>query len=65
MKLAEIKALTTAELQERLQVVEAEYTQKCVNHAVSPLDNPADLRRMRRTIAQMKTVLRERELNNN
>lgn len=65
MKLAEIKALTTAELQERLQVVETEYTQKCVNHAVSPLDNPADLRRTRRTIAQMKTVLRERELNNN
>ncbi|KGN84405.1 MULTISPECIES: 50S ribosomal protein L29 [unclassified Porphyromonas] len=65
MKLAEIKALTTAELQERIVAEEAAYTQKCVNHAVSPVDNPAEIRRMRRGIAQMKTILRERELNNN
>lgn len=65
MKLAEIKALTTAELQERLVAEEAAYNQKCINHAVSPVDNPAEIRKMRRGIAQIKTILRERELNNN
>ncbi len=44
---------------------EAAYNKKCIDHAVTPADNPAEIRRMRRTIAQMKTILRERELNNN
>lgn len=65
MKLAEIKALTTPELQERVVAEEAAYYKKCIDHAVTPADNPAEIRRMRRTIAQMKTILRERELNNN
>ena len=65
MKLAEIKALTTPELQERVVAEEAAYNKKCIDHAVPPADNPAEIRRMRRTIAQMKTILRERELNNN
>ena len=65
MKLAEIKALTTPELQERVVAEEAAYNKTCIDHAVTPADNPAEIRRMRRTIAQMKTILRERELNNN
>ena len=65
MKLAEIKALTTPELQERVVAEEAAYNKNCIDHAVTPADSPAEIRRMRRTIAQMKTILRERELNNN
>ena len=65
MKLAEIKALTTPELQERVVAEEAAYNKKCIDQDVTPADNPAEIRRMRRTIAQMKTILRERELNNN
>lgn len=64
MKLAEIKALTTAELQERIVAEEANYNQLCINHAVTPVDSPASIRATRRMIAQLKTVLRERELNN-
>lgn len=64
MKLAEIKELTTAELKERLANEERNYAQKRINHAVSPLDKPSEIREYRRMIAQMKTVLRERELNN-
>ena len=65
MKLAEIKALTTPELQARVVAEEAAYNKKCIDHAVTPSDNPVEIRRMRRSIAQMKTILRERELNNN
>lgn len=64
MKIAEIKALTTSELQERLVAETNAYDEKRINHAVSPLDRPSDLRDRRRMIAQMQTELRERELNN-
>jgi ribosomal protein L29 len=65
MKLAEIKALTTPELQERVVAEEAAYDKKRIDHAVTPADNPAAIHQLRRSIAQMKTILRERELNNN
>ncbi|GAD05003.1 50S ribosomal protein L29 [Porphyromonas crevioricanis] len=64
MKIAEIKELSTSELQERLAAVSAEYNQMRINHSVSPLDNPAQLTKLRRTIARMKTVLTERNNNN-
>lgn len=63
MKIAEIKELATKELQERLDAEVSAYDQMRINHAVSPLDSPAELRRQRRMIAQMRTVLRQRELN--
>ncbi|MDR4008934.1 50S ribosomal protein L29, partial [Bacteroides sp.] len=47
--------------------VEAEvtnYNQMVLNHSISPLDNPAQIKQLRRTIARMKTELRQRELNN-
>lgn len=65
MKLAELKALSTEELQERLLSEEAAYNKKCIDHAVSPVDSPASLRTQRRAIAQIKTILRERQLSNN
>lgn len=63
MKIAEIKELATKELQERLDAEVAAYDQMRINHAVSPLDSSAKLKHQRRMIAQMKTVLRQRELN--
>lgn len=63
MKIAEIKELATKELQERLDAEVAAYDQMRINHAVSPSDSPAKLKHQRRMIAQMKTVLRQRELN--
>ncbi len=63
MKVAEIKELTTAELAERIQTEQANYKQMLLNHAVSPLENNAQIRIARRNIARLKTVLRQRELN--
>lgn len=63
MKIAEIKELATNELAERIQTEEANYTQMLLNHSVSPLENPAQIKAVRRNIARMKTVLRQRELN--
>jgi large subunit ribosomal protein L29 len=64
MKIAEIRQLSAQELAERLQAEEAQYTQMKLNHSITPLENPAQIKAARRTIAKMKTVLREIELNN-
>lgn len=64
MKTAEIKELSTSDLVERIAAEVAGYDQMVINHAVSPLENPAQIKQLRRTIARMKTELRQRELNN-
>ncbi len=64
MKKEEIREMATADLTERLAQMEKEYLQSRMNHAVSPLDNPAQLTADRRMIARVKTELRMRELNN-
>ncbi|EJW92398.1 50S ribosomal protein L29 [gut metagenome] len=63
MKIAEIRQLSAAELAERIETEVANYNQMLLNHSISPLENPAQIKAARRTIARMKTVLREIELN--
>ena len=63
MKTREIKELTTAEIQDRFVAEKENLTRMTLNHAISPLDNPALIRETRRTIARLATELRQRELN--
>ncbi len=63
MKIAEIRELSTAELKERVETEVTRYAQMKLNHAISPLENPEELKKLRRTIARMKSELRSRELN--
>ncbi len=62
MKVAEIKEMATADLQERIQTEKANYSQMLLNHAVSQLENNSQIKAARRNIARMMTVLRQREL---
>lgn len=64
MKIAEIRELSTKELLERVDAEVSAYDQMVINHSISPMDNPAQIKQKRRMIARMKTELRERELNN-
>ena len=64
MKIAEIREINTKELVERIEAEVAGYNQMELNHSISPLDNPAQIKQLRRTIARMKSELRQRELNN-
>ena len=64
MKIAEIREIPAEELVERIQTEVANYNQMVLNHSISPLENPAQIKDLRKTIARMKTVLRQRELNN-
>ena len=63
MKIAEIREISTNELAERIQTEVANYNQMVLNHSISPLENPAQIKKLRRTIARMKAELRQRELN--
>ena len=62
MKIAEIRQIPVNELAERTNAEVAKYNQMLLNHSISPLENPAQIKEQRRTIAKMKTVLRENEL---
>ena len=64
MKIAEIRELTTADLKERVETESANLHQMLLNHAISPLEDPSQIKKLRKTIARMLTILRERELNN-
>ena len=63
MKIAEIREIATNELAERIEAEGANYNQMVLNHSISPLDNPAQIKKLRRTIARMKAELHQRELN--
>ena len=62
MKAKEIKELTTAEIAERLDAEKAKLNNMKLNHTISPLDNPLQIREARKTIARLATELRQREL---
>ena len=63
MKTKEFKGLETKELAEKLETEVAKYNQMKLNHAITPLENPSQIKAARRDIARMKTELRQRELN--
>ena len=63
MKTREIKELTTKEIQEQLDTNKEILVRMALNHSISPLDNPLQIKAMRRTIAKMATELRQREIN--
>jgi large subunit ribosomal protein L29 len=64
MKIAEIKELSTRELQERIEAETVNLEQKKINHSISPLDSPAVITKARKDLARMKTEMRQRELKN-
>lgn len=64
MKIKEVRELETNDLVERIDAEVAKYNQMKLNHAITPMENPSEIKATRRDIARMKTVLRERELNN-
>jgi len=65
MKYAEIKALTTPELVERLKEEKNQLTKLRFTHAVTELENPRKLETSRRLIARYLTELnvRRNEIN--
>ncbi|GAB6011829.1 50S ribosomal protein L29 [Viscerimonas tarda] len=63
MKIAEVRELSGKELLERIDAERAALDQMIINHSVSPLDSPAEIKKKRRTIARMLTVLSQSKVN--
>lgn len=61
MKIKELRQLPTEELKIQLRDAQEELANLKFQHALRQLDNPLRLRTLRRDIARLKTLLRERE----
>jgi large subunit ribosomal protein L29 len=62
MKSKEIRELTTKELLARLKDEKDHHTRMLLNHAVSAIESSSQIKETRRTIARLKTILRERQI---
>ena len=61
MKISEVREMSIADLQDRIGVEKANLDTMKINHAVSPLENTSEIKKLRRDIARMMTVLAQNQ----
>ena len=64
MKNSKIKEMSSPELEKELSELKSELFKLRFSLATNGLDNPLKVREVRKDIARIKTILRERELKN-
>lgn len=57
MKKADIKNLNAEDIQNKLNEVKADFNKMKLAHSISPIENPIQIRDMRKTIARLQTEL--------
>ena len=62
MKINEIKDLTNEELNQKLEELKAELFNLRFQHATNQLDNTAQIAQVKRDIARVMTIQREKQL---
>ncbi len=62
MKQVDIKDLSVDDLTEKYAEQNDALNKLKLSHAVSPIENPMQIKQVRRTVARLKTELRKREL---
>ncbi|MCG8501902.1 MAG: 50S ribosomal protein L29 [Firmicutes bacterium] len=62
MKPNKVRELTSVELEQKLTELKAELFNLRFQHATNQLENPMRIKEVKKTIARVKTTLREREL---
>jgi len=62
MKASELREKNQAELENELRELKAELFKLRFQHVTNQLGNPMELNRVKRDIARVKTVMRQREL---
>ena len=60
MKSAEIKDISLKDLQDRIETEKAQLAKLQVQHAVFPVSDPSIIKKNRRDIARMLTILRQK-----
>ena len=64
MKIKEIRELTTEELLNKIEELKEELFNLRFANATGNLEKPSRIHEIRKTIARIKMVIREREINN-
>ncbi|MDD4430340.1 MAG: 50S ribosomal protein L29 [Bacteroidales bacterium] len=65
MKAKEVRELTTKEIMERVDAETDRLNTLTLQHSISPLDNPVQIKESRRLIARLRTILVERNKEQN
>ena len=63
MEISSLRKLSNEELQKKIIETKEELFTKRMQHASGMLEKPVQLKQLRRDIARMKTILKEREIN--
>ena len=61
MKAKELREMTTAELEKKLSELKKDLFFLRMQHATNQLDNPLKINLVKKDIARIKTVIREKE----
>lgn len=61
MKMQEVTKMSTKDVQDSIANLSEQLVKMKLAHKVSPMENPIQIRKVRRTIAQLKTELTKRE----
>ena len=62
-ELKEIRGLSVEKLEEKLQELKKDLFMLRMQHATNQLDNPMQIAAVRKDIARIKTIIREKETN--
>jgi len=62
MKQSEINELSVEDLQVKFKDMKKSYSDLKMAHAISPLENPIQLRKLRRTVARIATEITKRAI---
>ena len=62
MKTNEIRKLSTEEINKKIVETKEELFNLRMKQATGNLENPSRIRELRKTVARLKTILKEREL---
>ena len=64
MKASEVREMSIADLRERIEVEKSALDTMKINHTISPLEDTSKIRKARRDIARMMTILAEKKKQN-
>ena len=61
MKTSEVREMSVADLKDRIHLDRNKLDNMRLNHAISPLEDTSEFKKVRKDIARMVTILAEKE----
>ena len=64
MKASEVREMSVSDLRERIEAEKAALDTLKINHTISPIEDTSKIRKARKDIARMMTILAEKKKQN-